>query len=105
MKIFVAFLITIVTLVSLTHVDYHFSESYKEELQSMISIDLGTSQHTASSNHLSDTCANCHIGHCPFPISIFTITVKELYDQDNYPLAGNFSLSNFAVRLLRPPIA
>ena len=90
---------------SVTHVDYHFSQSDKKELQSIVSADLDTSQHTAAANHQADTCSNCHIGHCPFPISVFTITFKELYGQDDYPLAGNFSLSDFAVTLLRPPIA
>lgn len=90
---------------SVTHVDYHYSESYKKELQSIVSADLCTSHHAASANHQADTCSNCHIGHCPFPISEFPIAFKELYSQDNYPLADNFSLSDFAVTLLRPPIA
>lgn len=105
MKVFIAFFITVVTLMSLTHVDYHLSESYKKELRSIVSADFGTSQHTASANHQADTCSNCHIGHCPFPISEYAIVFKELYEQDNYPLADNFSLSDFAVPLLRPPIA
>ena len=106
MKTFIAFIITLITVWGLSHVDAHSIGSFnKERLASELNVDLNGNHQPSTPTDDGDTCSNCHIGHCPFPLTAFAISFKEIFNKENYLDTSTFSLSNFAVSILRPPIA
>lgn len=106
MKTFVAFIITLITVWGLSHVDAHTVGSFnRERIASELGADSNGIQQPSSPVDDVDTCSNCHIGHCPFPVTAFDISFKEIFNKESYLDTSTFSLSNFVVSILRPPIA
>lgn len=106
MKTFIAFIITLITVWGLSHVDAHSLVNInKMQKVSELNIDASGAHQPVSQEGAAEDCYNCHIGHCPFPVTTFAISFKEIFNKESYLDTSTFSLSNFTISILRPPIA